>query len=196
MSLRNKGYQTLSPERPSLNTNCYNPGTHPAERAHDQPGDPSQLDDAGPDYGDHHLQEPSNNVSAAPTGAQPLPGHPLPSIPSLPGILRQVPTDTTYQPASLQLTDDRPHTSADVTYLPPNTSESANHEPPCSSSTPRASRDPTPQPSPQPLPEPAPRKSTRVKFKPQPLVVGDPNHRYWQAHHSRPRIPTPRGEGR
>ena len=44
--------------------------------------------------------------------------------------------------------------------------------------------------------EPQPRRGLRVRFKPQPLVVGNPLHPYWQAHHSRPRIPPVRGEGR
>ena len=56
------------------------------------------------------------------------------------------------------------------------------------------SRAATPQPCTQPPPQP--QLGKRVRFKPQKLVVGDPNHPYWRAHHARPRIPPVRGEGR
>ena len=80
--------------------------------------------------------------------------------------------------------------SADDTPLPALHAAPANESPPSSNS--RAE----PQHSPQPSPQPAPRRGARVRFKPQPLVVGDPKHPYWQAHHQRPRIPSLRGEGR
>ena len=179
MSLRHE-YRTLLPEAFDNHANYSDTGPQPAERASSQPGD--DHDDAGHASGDQQRREPS----------------PQPSVPCLPaGILRRGAADSTHQPAAPTHTDAQLHVPADPVYLPPSTGAPANSSPPSSSSnTPRTSRAPTPQPSPQPSPRPALRKSTRVTFKPQPLIVGDPSHPYWQAHHSRPRIPTPRGEGR
>jgi hypothetical protein len=93
-----------------------------------------------------------------------------------------------------QCNDDQTGRSADTDYLPASSSSSTNHGPP-HSSLPASSAE-TPQPRPHPNDEPTLRRGSRVRFNPVPLVVGDPNHPYWRAHHLRPRIPTPGGEGR
>ena len=161
----------------------------PRERAQYQPApdqdaslqvpgpSPERESSPGPSYEDAEYAEQDQS---------PPRRHPA-QDPTLRGaVLHQDHPIVSYQPASPDNTDFDRHESAVDTSLPA-AQPSANH-----SRTRTAER----QPSPQPSSEPQPRRGLRVRFKPQPLIVGDPLHPYWQAHHSRPRIPPVRGEGR
>ena len=93
----------------------------------------------------------------------------------------------------LSPTDAGPVPAADDFYLP----QQQRSSPSANENSPTAAPPTAPQPGPQPNPEPTLRRGSRVRFAPEPFgPFGDPSHPYWQAHHARPRIPTPRGEGR
>ena len=200
----NSGYLTPQDNQSLINIvdnfdNSNNLGTagtrawpDPRERAQYQPA-PDQdasLQDPGPSPERESTPGPSYEDAEYEEQVPSPPRRQAPQDPALRGaVLRQDHPYVSSQPASPDNTELQRQESAVYTSLPA-AQPSANH------GRPQSTRSAEPQPSPPPHSEPQPRRGLRVRFKPQPLVVGDPKHPYWQAHHSRPRIPPVRGEGR
>merc|ERR1712059_214030 len=154
-----------------------------------------------------HEYEPQPDGPAAPSGRdlRRRPAVPQPAATNDGPVLRRVyvdlqrlqPSQST-RPACHDYTDaDFP--TADRPCLPARSSANHGAPPgPSAHSAPanQSPADAAPQPCRQPTPEPELGRGKRVRFAPQPLVVGDPTHPYWMQHHERPRIPSQRGGGR